>query len=567
MNDRFKEIISRLSEIFKKLSSVQKAVIAVVLLLVAGAFIFTLTYSAKKPGYMLFDKALSPEDYGKVTAAIKKMNITFSTRDDRYIIVDDDETGRRIRMNLAQENALPGGIKGWELFDTQKWTTTDFERDVNLRRSIIGEMTKHLESLEWIEKVKIDISFPQKKLYTDQDREATASVTITPAPNCEEYLKERKVIKGIEKIVAFGIDNLKAENIVISDHRGEVINDFTEDDGMMVYKKGKEKIKIIDQKRRQFESRIAKAFDKYLTESRYEVNVQIEMNFDEKEIKKDEILPIVLVPDNPETPYSELKYTENIPISRKKLTESAKGLGMIPEGPPGVEPNIPPGYKESLDKGLFYNKNEDIENFVNSKQTSSVKHDAYDIDRIAVSVGVDGSWERIYDKNGDPIFQSNTYLRRYVPYPEEDLRKLEDLIKGAIGYNSARGDIVVVKNIMFDRQKEFMEEDARFRQQRNIKSTLIFSLIVLLSLFVLTIMYRAVKREIIRRKRLKEQELARKQQMMRESILRSAEEEMPQEQLSGEDKERMELIEKANKIAAENPEVVAKLLRTWLASE
>ena len=64
-------------------------------------------------------------------------------------------------MRLGQDNLLPSDIKGWELFDTEKWTTTDFERNVMKRRAIIGAITRHLKMLEDVEDATVTVSMPE----------------------------------------------------------------------------------------------------------------------------------------------------------------------------------------------------------------------------------------------------------------------------------------------------------------------------------------------------------------------------------------------------------------------
>jgi flagellar M-ring protein FliF len=86
-------------------------------------------------------------------------------------------------------------------------------------------------------------------------------------------------------------------------------------------------------------------------------------------------------------------------------------------------------------------------------------------------------------------------------------------------------------------------------------------------LFIGTLVYRAIARELERRRRLREEELARQQQAMREAALRAAEEEAATVELSIEEKARMELLENAINVARERPEDVARLIRTWLAEE
>jgi len=567
MVEKLKNIFNKIKEQFSKLDTKKKIIFSVIIGIVIFVSIYTFKFTGSRPESLLFEKPLTVEDYGKITAQLTKSGIQFRTKDDKYIIVQDRNTASKVRMELAQKQLLPAGTKGWEIFDMQKWTTTDFERNINLRRALVGEMKRHLEMLDWIENVSIDITMPEKKLYTEQDYNVRASVVITPKPYSEDYLKNKKIIKGIENIVVSGIDKLKRQNVVISDNYGNILNDFTDDQEFSNIRKVKEQNKIKIKLASRIKNDINNALSKVLTQDRFRVNVDMILNFDQESYEEKQILPVVLKKDNPNTPYDDSKIVETVPVSEKTVTEDFKGQGFVPEGPPGTEPNLPPGYKENLDKWNTYKKNSKTINHNSGYRNTKVKKDPYSIKKVSIAVYVDGTWEKIYDKENNPIFKNGTYQRKYISYPDDDLKKLSELIKGAINYNSSRGDLVVVKNIKFDRTKSFAIEDAKYRQQENIKKTIFLSLIILLSLFVGTLVFRVIKKELARRRRLKEQELARKQALMRESILKDAEETSPEDELSPEEKQRLDLQEKANRISQENPEVVAKLLRTWLAEE
>jgi flagellar M-ring protein FliF len=147
------------------------------------------------------------------------------------------------------------------------------------------------------------------------------------------------------------------------------------------------------------------------------------------------------------------------------------------------------------------------------------------------------------------------------------MRGFEAIVKGAIGFNPARKDRVVVQNIQFDRTEEFETEDAYLKRREQMRKTLLSALIALFAIFIVTIAYRAIAREVARKKRLREEELARQQQLMREAALRTAEAEGVEVELSAEERARLEMQENVMNIAREHPEEVAKLIRTWLAEE
>lgn len=561
------EQLKKFWEAFKKLSMLRKGILAGIVVAVVVAVIFTFSFSTSEPQSLLFQKPLTMEQFGTITAELDKMGIQFSTRDDKYIIVQDEEEGAGIRMRLAQENKLPSGIKGWELFDMQSWTTTEFDRNINLRRALAGEMQKHLMTLEWVENATVTLDMPEQRLYTVDEKPIQAAVSITPSPGYYDNLRNKKMIRGIESIISMGIDGLSSENITITDSNGLTLNDFSDDDVESNIKQAVEENKIRDRERQKIENNVRSAMRGVLPEDRYTVAVELELSFDRKSVEQKDILPIVIKERTPGLAYDDSEVIPNLPVSSKVVKEEFRGPGFIPEGPPGQEPNIPPGYKEHQDQFTRYNKDEEIINNITGEKHMSVQNDATEIVRKSVSVTVDGTWKKELDEKGNPIFEGETYRREYSPYPEDELKKIEEVVQGAINYNATRGDLVRVRNIRFDRSEQFRLEDVEYLRQQRFQRVLVLLLLVLLGLFALTIVYRLVRKEILRRRRIRERELARQRQMQRDEALRALETETPTETLSDEDKKRMDLQERAEQLAVERPEDVAKLVRSWIAED
>jgi flagellar M-ring protein FliF len=190
------------------------------------------------------------------------------------------------------------------------------------------------------------------------------------------------------------------------------------------------------------------------------------------------------------------------------------------------------------------------------------------IDRVTVSVNIDGRWKWVYDEKNNPvILPDNSIEREYIPVTAEDLRRAEALIRDALGYNSARGDSVTVHNISVDRTEEFKAEDAAYFRRKQMQTTIIIFLSGLILLLFGFILFRMISREMERRRRLAEEERARREQMLRESAMAEAEQEGMDVSISLEERNRMELMESAINLAKEHPEDAAQLIRTWLVDE
>ncbi|MGC8766554.1 MAG: flagellar basal-body MS-ring/collar protein FliF [Brevinematia bacterium] len=559
----FKNLFSK----FNQLSLTSKIVLISSVIAVIVAIVVVVSISRPSTKILLYPQALSPEDFARITKKLSELNIPFETKDNKFILVDNDQIKQKAKMQLAWEGIIPNNIKGFELFDTQSFTTTDFERNVNLHRAIVGEIERHLKMIDDIEDVKIVLPFQKETLFKENETEKTASVIITPSPY-SDIRENKKKIKAIVELVAKGIDGLKPENIVVVDNNGNVLSDLLlGDDISDEIRAAREQIKVKEKIKREIISRIEETLKKAISEDRFIVSAEVDMRWDKKEIQQDKIIPTVVKQDNPLTPYDESQVEINVPISKKTTKEDFKGPAYIPEGPPGVEANVPPGIKEKIDKFTTYTKNEEIVNYEVSKEKVQQKNQPYDINRVSVAVAVDGVWE-VETKNGEPILDENGKVKRkFTPPSEEELRNIEDWIKKAVGYNPYRGDSVSVTFIKFDRTKQFQKEDEELLRRYQIRRILVATILVLIVLFLMMLLYRAIMREVARRRRIREEELARQQQLMREAALRAAEQEGAVVELSVEEKARMELLESIISIAREKPDVVARVIRTWISEE
>jgi len=95
---------------------------------------------------------------------------------------------------------------------------------------------------------------------------------------------------------------------------------------------------------------------------------------------------------------------------------------------------------------------------------------------IIVSVNIDGRWEFKYDeKHKFIISPDGSREREYIPI--YNLKATQTLIRRIIGYNRNRMDSITIRNIPFDRTKQFAAEDAAYFKQQRTKTILLFSLV------------------------------------------------------------------------------------------
>jgi flagellar M-ring protein FliF len=504
----------------------------------------------------------------RISNKLDELGIRYQLRSDNVFYVADEKIAQRARGILVEEDLVPKGTDPWALFDMERWTITDFERDVNLQRAIQNQLQQHILALGDVDNVSVTLVIPKKELFTEDQEPTTASVIVTPRPG-SDLTEDRKKVEGMQKLIAFAVPGLKTENIVITDQNGVQLNDFTGLAQVDRLELAKRELQVKLRYETDLRARILKSLASIYGSDRVQIpNVSVDLDMSKVSSKAEEFSGIEVRPDNPKTPWDESQWVNTLPRSSQVVTESFQGTGFTPEGPPGQEGQTPPAYKDLSNLVGKYDKSSTTVNNELNKTTTDTEKQPWEIKRITVGVALDGIWRREYDKNGRLVLNPDGSIKRgYVSLTPQDLVQAKNLIQGAIGYNALRGDDVKVENIPFDRSKIFEEEDSVYRRQMALRRTLYVVAAGVGALLIIALLYRLIAREVERRRRLREEELARQHQAMREAALRTAEEQGVEVELSVEDRARMEMQENAANMAREHPEDVAQLIRTWLVEE
>lgn len=568
MNEWLKKLVSQIKELWSKWTIIQKVILIGVIAAVIVALVLVVTLSSKTTEVPLFNVAITDEaQRDKIVYRLAEENVDVNVNATGMLTVKDEATARRMRAILVREDLVPGNVDPWNLFDTERWTTTDFERNVNLQRSITNQIKQHIEALDEVDVANVVLSMPEKTLFQEDQDSVSASVIIYPKPG-SDITENKKKIQGIQKILLKAIPGLLAENVTIADASGVILNDF---EGM----KDIERIDVIAKEQKliqtletQYRAKILTALQLIFTEDRVrDLNIKIDMDMSQKVVEATEYSPIVLKEDDPKTPYDDSKYVESITLSSETVEKKWTGTGYNPEGPAGIEGQNPPVYSDMSNLyGTSEERGNKQNNVINTKHISEQKSPT--IDRVTVSVNIDGEWKRRYDEDGNLILLSNgTIDREYVPITAETIAQATSLVQDAIGYNELRGDSVTVRNIRFDRTAQFQEEDAEFIRAQQTRQTIFYALIGIVVVLVTFIIFRFISRELERRRRLKEEEYLRQAALERERTFMEAEQAGMEVTMSVEERHRAELLENAISMAKDHPEDVAMLIRTWLMEE
>ncbi len=421
-----KVLLQRIVDFFIKLNKKQKIALIAAGVLITALLVFLLLYPFKEKDYaqggygVLFER-LDSSDNALILQHLQQNQIPYKILKDDTILIPKDKVYEE-RITLASQGIPKTSKVGFEIFDTKDFGATDFDQNIKLIRAIEGELSRTIESLNPILKANVHIAIPKDSVFVAKEVPPSASVMLKLKPDMK--LSPTQIL-GIKNLIAAAVPKLTTENVKIVNENGESIGegDILENSKELAleqlrYKQNFENI---------LENKIVNILAPIVGgKSKVVARVNAEFDFSQKKSTKETFDP------------------NNVVRSEQNLEEKKEGAPKKQVGGvPGVVSNIGPvqGLKDNKEPEK-YEKSQNTTNYEVGKTISEIKGEFGTLMRLNAAVVVDGKY-KIALKDG-----ANTL--EYEPLSDESLKKINALVKQAIGYNQNRGDDVAVSNFEFN---------------------------------------------------------------------------------------------------------------------
>ncbi len=421
-----KVLLQRIVDFFIKLNKKQKIALIAAGVLITALLVFLLLYPFKEKDYtqggygVLFER-LDSSDNALILQHLQQNQIPYKILKDDTILIPKDKVYEE-RITLASQGIPKTSKVGFEIFDTKDFGATDFDQNIKLIRAIEGELSRTIESLNPILKANVHIAIPKDSVFVAKEVPPSASVMLKLKPDMK--LSPTQIL-GIKNLIAAAVPKLTTENVKIVNENGESIGegDILENSKELAleqlrYKQNFENI---------LENKIVNILAPIVGgKNKVVARVNAEFDFSQKKSTKETFDP------------------NNVVRSEQNLEEKKEGAPKKQVGGvPGVVSNIGPvqGLKDNKEPEK-YEKSQNTTNYEVGKTISEIKGEFGTLVRLNAAVVVDGKY-KIALKDG-------TNALEYEPLSDESLKKINALVKQAIGYNQNRGDDVAVSNFEFN---------------------------------------------------------------------------------------------------------------------
>jgi flagellar M-ring protein FliF len=326
-------------------------------------------------------------------------------------------------LSLASLGLPQGGGVGFEIFDKQSFALTDFVQKVNYSRALQGELARTIASLGPVETARVHLALPEKRLFKDQQKPATASVIIKLSPG--KRLSEAQV-EGVVHLVSNSIEGLDPGQVTVIDQNGNVLSRSGAKG--LAGNLSPDMLEFQMQVEQRLEDRAQALLDKSLGAKNAMVRVNATLDF-------------------AKTEKTEETFDPEEPVIRSEQLSDEKSGSEITGGVPGVQTNLEGNVNQTAGATPPTSRSQRTTNYEISKVVSRTINPVGTISKLSVSVLVADKVIAAQDK--EPV--------KTEPRPPAELKALETMVASALGLDTSRGDQIEVTSMPFLESAESMD--------------------------------------------------------------------------------------------------------------
>ena len=327
------------------------------------------------------------------------------------------------RMMLSEQNLPTRGSVGWEIFDkTDALGQTSFVQNINKVRALEGELARDISSLKMVKSARVRLNLPDKALFETDSHPPTASVVLQLGGASMGPEK----VRAVRNLIATAVPGLSVDHITVVDDQGRMLAAGAESEanGLGGGAADERQVAMEDSYRK----KILEIVQNIAGPDAAKVTVSLDVDFNKVTQSEEKF--------DPDT---------KVLLSSTTVDDSSKNQNSEPGDTTTIANNIPSGAAPAPAPAKPTNQTETShsEETVNYKISSNTRTEIVEggkIKRLSVAVAVDNLRVPNPDGKGAPT---------WTPRSADELKKIEALVRSAVGFDDKRGDTITVDNMPF----------------------------------------------------------------------------------------------------------------------
>ena len=464
--------------------TVKKMLPVIIILMVVAAFALA-SLSMKSPSYRPLSMMLSDPDKQVALEALRGADFKPEIDPVTGQITVPSNKYHEARMLVSSKGLPRSEAQGMDgLKDMPAMTTSQFMEQVRYNNAMEQELARSITQIAGIKSARVHLAAPKQSVFVRDRVPTKASVVITRAPGRAISAAN---ITAIVQLVSASVPYLAPENVSVVDNFGTLMNEMLGEQPLgMTSAQLQQKQQMEDL----YRTRLIQLLAPIVGEANVSAQVSMSLDFTQQEITTEDFDARDKGP----------KTRSELFVEDRNTFKDAIGIpGSLSNTPPTpVNPAATPVTNADPTKGLSEKgvqvSARSTKNFELDRSVRHTKSAMGTIQKIGVGVLINerpipAGMKVDKPADGGPIPTT-------IPYTQEELDRLNQLVRGAVGYSEDRGDVVTVVATRFEPQ---VDPDAiPWYKDETLSSVANSGVVALLFLLFLFLVVRPMVRKMSR---------------------------------------------------------------------
>lgn len=516
---------------------------------------------SRAPNYGLLYGGLEQKDAAAVTQALQTQNEPYTLSTDGSSIFVPAADVAAVRLKLAGQG-LPQGTANAQPQADSPFGMSDMAERSHYQSALEADLGSTIAGLQSVRAARVHLALPKPSAFIRDNKPASASVVVTLYPG---RTLDQGQVAAIVHLVAASVPELDTRNVSVIDQGGSLLTQNDPDSPAAI---GDNRLRLSNRIEATYTQRVEDLLAPLVGAGKVRAQVFADLDFSSTEKASE-----TFNHDNPalrsEQTSSDMRTDPaangGVPGALSNQPPNAGG-NPTAANPNAGKPGTPGQATSTQTAQTPTQKTENAtRNYELDRTVSHVTDPAGKVARLTVAVVVDN--KTVPDKDGKT---------KSVPFTPEELQRLTELTKNAVGFSAERGDSVSVINEPFHGiAAEDAPQSPAFWERPGMLDLIKQGLGVMVALIVGFFVLRPMLKGLLKPAPSSEQGMALAGPMPTVSVMVDDDDMSPdrshiasQVQLGAPALLAYEQkVGLAKRMAAENPKQVAQVVKSWVSDD
>jgi len=414
-----------------------RQLLLLVVLAASVAIGITLVLWMREPGYAVLFSQLADKEAAELSQALQAANIPYRIDEMSGAIMIPPDRLREVRLKLASQGLPRSASIGFEMLEkSDGFGTSQFMENARYQHALEIELARTIATLHPVQNSRVHLAIPKASAFLRDKRQPSASVTVQLYPG---RVLEKGQVAAIIHLVGSSVPNLEAGQVTVVDQQGNLLTGKVDDNNAGL---DKSQLEFTHSVESSYANRIEELLIPLVGSGKVKAQVAATVDFTVTEETRETYNP------------------QKTGLRSEQVSQESHSPGGGGGGVPGALSNQPPGPSTLVASNPSATATQasplaappqapaaieqrdtsykSTKNFEMDRTVSHIRQPVGTVKRLSVAVIVDDREEKS---------AKGAIVRK--PFTEEELARLNTLVKEAVGFDASRGDSVSVINQAF----------------------------------------------------------------------------------------------------------------------